>query len=204
MLPYNCPNPHIKVKIKDWFPYAQLVSVQFPEFNHKMNGIHSYNSVMVLPFKCIEEVFYIGILKEKRPLFVKGWLSAFPAGKIENNQTSIEAAHAEALQEAGLTLYSPKLIGVEMPFLHICDEKIYIFVANVKDENHSQKLEDGEVISSEITWMPWNEFTDKIRKQNIDGEPLQENAPMLGVSLIAVNKLLAINWEPSETFFNSI
>ena len=80
----------------------------------------------------------------------------------------------------------------------------YIFVANVKDENHSQKLEDGEVISSEITWMPWNEFTDKIRKQNIDGEPLQENAPMLGVSLIAVNKLLAINWEPSETFFNSI
>lgn len=192
---YNCPNTNNGVTTQEWLPFAQMVSVQFPDVSFPFKGIHSQDSVMVVPFKKIDGRNYIGTIKERRPLFHEGWLTAFPAGKIESTQTPEEAAQLEALQEAGLKILDLHLLGVDMPFLHLCDEKVYSFVAYVNDEQVSTSLEDGEWISDKITWTDWNSFKSSIRLQQHLGSalfPVQDEAPMLGVSLTVANKLIVM------------
>ena len=92
MKKYVCPNKNEWTKAEDWLPFAQMVSVKFEDVPFAMKGISSLNSVMVMPLKKVKGRLHVGIMKEKRPLFQEGWLAAFPAGKIEDNQSPEEAA----------------------------------------------------------------------------------------------------------------
>jgi len=195
MKEFECNSVHAtKTTAESWLPFAQLVTTSFDNVSFPMKGIWSKDSVMVVPFRYVNGERYVGIIKEKRPLFCGDqWLTAFPAGKIEDNQTPEEAAKLESIQEGGIIIKNLKLIGVDMPFLHICSEKVYLFIAELERENKQQHLEEGEWISDKLTWMPWNTFKIRIRFQQYMGTPLLEDAPMIGVSLSSANKLLVMD-----------
>ena len=194
MKDFKCNSMHaIKTETEEWLPFAQLVTVKFDNISFEMKGIWAKDSVMVVPFKNINGVRHIGIIKEKRPLFYGDkWLAGFPAGKIEDGQTPEQAAKLEALQEGGLTIKKLFFMGEDIPFLHICSEHIFLYVAEVEDMETNQQLESGEWIDSNITWISWDEFKEKVVVQQKDGIPVLEDAQMLGVSLMAVNKIITL------------
>ena len=90
-------------------------------------------------------------------------------------------------------------MGEEMPFLHICDEKVFLFVAEVV-ETEERELEEGEFISKDIIWFPWDTFRYRVINQQQDGVPLYDGHPMKGVSLMAANRLLISWFEPAKKF----
>lgn len=197
MKPYECPNDNEGVEeIRDWLPFAKLVTVSFPGIPFPYKGVHSQDSVIVIPFRRVGLTYQVGIIKEKRPLFHAGWLSAFPAGKIEDGQSPEEAARLESLQEAGMKLKELFLLGSDMPFLHICDETVYTFIALVDETGKKQTLEKGEMILSEMSWMNWNDFRCAILEQQLSDLPLLDNSPMDGMSRMAANKMLALRFNP--------
>lgn len=182
------------VTVNEWLSFADLVEVERDDLSYTLKGVSSVDSVMVVPVRYVNGVKEVGILKEQRPLFCGDkWLAAFPAGKVEKGQNVISAAHLESLQEAGLILSHLKYIGVDMPFLHICSEKVHLLEGEMASETE-QQLEEGEFIDGKLTWMPWEEFKAKVIRQQKDGTPLLENAPMMGVSLISANKLIAMGF----------
>lgn len=194
MKKYKCNSKHaIKTEVENWLPFAQLITVEFDNLSFKMKGIWSKDSVMVVPFKYINGIRHVGIIKEQRPLFCGDkWLAGFPAGKIEDEQTPEEAAKIEVLQEAGLTIKKIIFVGEDIPFLHICSEHIFLFVAEVEEGENPQQLESGEWIDSKISWIPWDEFKVRIIRQQRQGIPVLKDAPMMGVSLNVANKILTI------------
>ena len=106
MKDFTCNSKHsTKTTTENWLPFAQLVTVEMDNVPFAMKGVHSKNSVMVVPFRYTDGVTEVGIIKEQRPLFCGDqWLASFPAGKIEDNQSPIEAAKLESLQEGGLSV----------------------------------------------------------------------------------------------------
>ena len=197
---YNCPNPNEGIKTQKLLSFLELIEVRFSGLSFAMKGIHSKNSVIVIPFRKVGKTYEIGIIKEERLLFHAGWLSAFPAGKIEDEQSPEEAAQLELWQEGGLQPDKLIFIGSDMPFLHICDETVYSFVALVEEGQDKQSLEEGEMISSEITWMNWQDFQSAIKEQQRGGKAILPGAPMWGVSQIVANKMLALGVNPEELF----
>ena len=200
MKKYKCTSKHaIKTEVENWLPFAQHITVEFDNLSFKMKGIWSKDSVMVVPFKLINGIRHVGIIKEQRPLFCGDkWLAGFPAGKIEDEQTPEEAAKIETLQEAGLTIKKIIFVGEDIPFPHICSEHIFMFVAEVEERENLQQLEAGEWIDSKIIWMPWNEFKFRIICQQKHGTPVLKDTPMVGMSLNIANKILTIgidDWE---------
>lgn len=195
MKSFECNSKHAtKVDTENWLPFAQLVTVGMDNVPFDMKGVHSKNSVMVVPFRVLNGERYVGIIKEQRPLFCGDqWLSAFPAGKIEDDQTPEDAARLESLQEGGIVIKNLNSFRNDMPFLHICDEQVFLFTAELERES-KQQLEEGEWISKKLTWIPWEEFKERIRRQQIDGTPLLEDAPMMGVSLSSANKLIVLGF----------
>lgn len=197
MKEFECNSVHAtKTTAESWLPFAQLVTVEMDNVPFAMKGVHSKNSVMVVPFRNVNGERYVGIIKEKRPLFYGDkWLAAFPAGKIEDNQTPEDAARLESIQEGGLSFETLTPVGVEdMPFLHICNEQIFLFKAEVADEMQQQELEAGEWIDSKITWLPWRTFKRRIRRQQKDGTPVLSETPMMGASLMAANKMIVLGF----------
>ncbi len=194
MREFKCTSSHAtKTKAESWLPFAQLVTVGMDNVPFDMKGVHSKNSVMVVPFRVLNGERYVGIIKEQRPLFCGDqWLSAFPAGKIEDDQSPEDAARLESLQEGGIVIKNLNSFRNDMPFLHICDEQVFLFTAELERES-KQQLEEGEFIKK-LTWIPWKEFKERIRRQQIDGTPLLEDAPMMGVSLSSANKLIVLGF----------
>ena len=190
-------------KSTSWLPFADLVEARFPGLSFNYKGVNSNDSVMVVPFRLVNKNWEIGILIEKRPLFCKGWLSAFPAGKVNSGQSPEEAAKLETMQESGKEIRAIGTVGFEpdMPFLHLCNERIHLFVAEITEKQLDLSLEEGEFISDEgLIWIPWEDFKLAIRKQQLWGIPLLPGAPMKGVSLTVANKLLALWIEPKDAF----
>ena len=186
-----------------WLPFADLVEARFPGLSFNYKGVNSNDSVMVVPFRLKDEKWEVGVLIEERPLFYNGLLSAFPAGKINPGQSPEEAARLETLQEGGREIRAIGTVGVEpdMPFLHLCNERIYLFVAEVTEKQLELSLEEGEFISDKgLIWISWDDFKLAIRKQQLWGTPLLHGAPMKGVSLTVANKLLALWVEPKDAF----
>lgn len=195
MKKFECTSSHAtKTTTENWLPFAKLVTVEMDNVPFPMKGIHSKNSVMVVPFRYVNGVKEVGVIKEQRPLLCGDlWLAAFPAGKIEDDQTAEDAARLESLQEGGIVIKNLNFVGYDMPFLHIIDEQVFLFTAELERESE-QQLEEGEWISKKLNWIPWKEFKKRILRQQKDGTPLLEDAPMWGVSLSSANKLIAMGF----------
>ena len=182
-----------KVTVKKWLPFADCVEVERDDLSYKLKGVNSQNSVMVVPVRYVNGVKEVGIIKEQRPLFCGDlWLAAFPAGKINDDQTAEDAARLESLQEGGIVIKNLNFIGFDMPFLHLCNEQVFLFTAELERESE-QQLEEGEWIDGKLNWIPWEEFKERVIQQQIDDTPVLEDAPMWGVSLSSANKLIALD-----------
>ena len=178
----------ISYEEKSFVPFASIVEAwvkqndQFP-----FKGIASKDSVIMIPIVDGK----ICMITEERPLFCEGKLAAFPAGKIEDGQSPSTAAIAELEQEAGLICKDLKFLGKQMPFLHICDEEVYFFVA-ICERGAKQQLEAGEFIDSKLQFMEKEEFKKRLLLQQQTEEPILPDAPMDGVSLIAANRAVVM------------
>ncbi len=92
----------------------------------------------------------------------------FPGGRVEQNQTPIEAAIREVLEECNLTIDKKQL------HLLLCDRSVtkgmvwlgYYFVANVKNTENLKIMEPNKCFKME--WSPRHEIADKY-KSNLYG-----------------------------------
>jgi hypothetical protein len=200
-----CPKNANSFGTQNWSSYADLVNARFPGMSFDLKGINSQDSVMIIPFrKRANCKWEIGFILEELPLFHNGYLSAFPSKIIESNQNPEETAKLKILQEGKYVIDSLIQIGVpDMPFLHICNEQIYLFITKIIEEEEKNTLEEGKFISDDsLIWMTWDIFKETIIEQQLSNVPLLPGAPMKGVSLISINKLLALKVEPGEWFID--
>lgn len=79
------------------------------------------------------------LIKKNRPEFLKG-LYSFVGGKIEDNETSYDAAKRETLEECGLAT-NPIAIGQIIGD----DYKVYVFHSPVHNIYDAQTMEDEDI-----------------------------------------------------------
>lgn len=97
-------------------------------------------------------------------------LIGFPGGGIKVNQTPLDAAKAELLEETGCVAREFIKIGIFQPSPGFVKDLSHVFLAEVS-EMHQQELEDTEQI--EILLRRPDEVDEMVRKNEIfDGQTL--------------------------------
>ncbi|MGV3001660.1 NUDIX hydrolase [Vibrio sp.] len=106
------------------------------------------------------------LLRQFRPSLNK-WILELPAGTIEDNESPIECARRELIEETGYSAQHFKPLGQCSPLAGFCDEIQYLFVAKGLSPNQSLSPDDDEVINvikvslNDIeNWIKTDEITD--------------------------------------------
>lgn len=106
------------------------------------------------------------LLRQFRPSLNK-WILELPAGTIENNESPIECARRELIEETGYSAQHFEPLGQCSPLAGFCDEIQHLFVAKGLSPNQSLSPDDDEVINvikvslNDIeNWIKTDEITD--------------------------------------------
>ncbi|WP_105902134.1 NUDIX hydrolase [Vibrio gangliei] len=85
------------------------------------------------------------LLKQFRPSLNK-WIYELPAGTLEANESPIECARRELIEESGYQAGQLISLGQCTPLAGFCDEIQHLFVATQLSENQTLTQDDDEVI----------------------------------------------------------
>ncbi len=106
------------------------------------------------------------LLRQFRPSLNK-WILELPAGTIEANESPIECAKRELIEETGYSAQHFEPLGQCSPLAGFCDEIQHLFVAKGLSPNQSLSPDDDEVINvikvslNDIeNWIKTDEITD--------------------------------------------
>lgn len=106
------------------------------------------------------------LLRQFRPSLNK-WILELPAGTIEGDESPIECARRELIEETGYSAQHFEPLGQCSPLAGFCDEIQYLFVAKGLSPNQSLLPDDDEVINvikvslGDIeNWIKTDEITD--------------------------------------------
>ncbi|MCF7354999.1 NUDIX hydrolase [Vibrio sp. CK2-1] len=106
------------------------------------------------------------LLRQFRPSLNK-WILELPAGTIEDNESPIECARRELIEETGYSAQHFEPLGQCSPLAGFCDEIQHLFVAKGLSPNQSLSPDDDEVINvikvslNDIeNWIKTDEITD--------------------------------------------
>ncbi|GLT14526.1 NUDIX hydrolase [Vibrio algivorus] len=106
------------------------------------------------------------LLRQFRPSLNK-WILELPAGTIEGDESPIECARRELIEETGYSAQHFEPLGQCSPLAGFCDEIQYLFVAKGLSPNQSLLPDDDEVINvikvslDDIeNWIKTDEITD--------------------------------------------
>ncbi len=95
----------------------------------------------------------------------------FPAGGIDNGETSSETAVREVQEETGYRTTELSKVGTFEPSNGVIQNEAHVYIAHVDDEQIEQKLESTEDI--EVLYRRPDELEDMIRRGDIwDGATL--------------------------------
>jgi ADP-ribose pyrophosphatase len=110
-----------------------------------------------------------------------GWLTECVAGMMEENETPLEVARRELLEETGLKLKHAELLAHYLIAPGGCSDQVYLYLAEV--ENPTQSLgvhgliEEGEEIQA--FWVP---LADALRL--VDEGKIQDAKTLIGLALL--------------------
>jgi ADP-ribose pyrophosphatase len=139
--------------------------------NYEENAIHytlkMADAVMILPQ--LSSKTFLLLLEKRRSVNNSIW--GLAGGKIDNQESPLEAAHRELLEETG---YQGTLeaLGSFYPFPGLSNQRIHFFLATNITFKQEQSLEAGEEIS--LHQVSLEEMLKIINSQsNVDGILLQ-------------------------------
>lgn len=140
-------------------------------------------AAVILP---ITDEGQILLLKQFRPSLNK-WIIELPAGTIEDNESPIECAMRELIEETGYTAQQFDSLGQCTPLAGFCDEIQHLFVATGLSPNQSLSSDDDEVI--EVIKVSLHDIEHWIRNDQItDGKT---------IACLSKAKLCGLLTEPS-------
>ena len=88
-----------------------------------------------------------------------------PGGLVDPDETPLEAAHRELLEETGCQAEEITLIGASFPLPALLDSRHHIFLATGVRKRAELDLDEGEDI--EVVVLPLSKVKDKIAEEEI-------------------------------------
>jgi ADP-ribose diphosphatase len=110
----------------------------------------------------------IVLLKQWRPT-IKKWHWEFPAGAVDKDETEIESAKREFLEETGYMAKKWKKIGEFYVGVGHTDQKGIVVLAQDFIKKSKQNLEESEII--EVVEISIDKFEQMIKNKQIDDGP---------------------------------
>ena len=148
----------------------------------KHTVIKGKDSVAVIVFA---DQHRVALLKQFRSTTGRFYYE-LPAGLIEEGESLLEAARREVKEETGIIVSNLRQVSFGPNLLDPSksNEDFGVAVGTAFCQS-SRKLDDNEVISSEITWMSLYEVYERLRAQMNRGTPFKDGLFMSGHSLYA-------------------
>jgi ADP-ribose pyrophosphatase len=110
-----------------------------------------------------------------------GWLTECVAGMMEENETPLEVARRELLEETGLKLKQAELVAHYFIAPGGCSDQVYLYLGEVEDTTQPLGvhglIEEGEEIQA--AWVP---LADALRL--VDEGKIQDAKTLIGLSLL--------------------
>jgi len=110
-----------------------------------------------------------------------GWLTECVAGMMEENETPLEVARRELLEETGLKLKRAELVAHYFIGPGGCSDRVYLFLGEVEDASQPLGvhglIEEGEEIQA--AWVPLAEAL-----RLVDEGKIQDAKTLIGLSLL--------------------
>jgi len=161
--------------IKKWLQTSkELISTEFL-WKHFKIGYNSQTSDIKIKFDvldCPDWINIIAINEEQKVIMVKQFRSGinditleFPAGGVNLNETSEDAAIRELSEETGSHINSIKLIGKSNPNPAFLTNTLWTYLSENVQISKAQNLDDTEEI--EIVLVPINKIDEKIKNGEI-------------------------------------
>lgn len=94
-------------------------------------------------------------------------LLSLPGGRVEKDETPLEAAKRELLEETGFSAKSFSILKDVYPLPALCDQKVtYVFAENI-EKTQKQNLDPLEEITTHLLTL--EEIQQKVKTEEVDG-----------------------------------
>ncbi len=123
----------------------------------------------------VDAVAILGVTKEKKYILTQEYrlpigktLLGCPGGRVEKEESPLQAAQREFLEETGYTAPEFHLVGSYYPLPAICDQKVFFFFAPDAEKRKEVQLDPFESI--DLLFLSQQELQNEMKsKNNIDG-----------------------------------
>lgn len=123
-------------------------------------AVRGLKTVFVVPMATADQVI---ITRQFRYLLqADSW--EFPAGRIDEGESPLQAAHRELEEESGYTSNNLQEIAIFAPCNGLSDEICHVFLATELNKTQ-QRLEDTEVVTVHVKTV--DEFQDMINNNTV-------------------------------------
>lgn len=126
-----------------------LIQIRKDQLSLPASAPYSYYTLETVPFA----VVILALLKNGTFLFIEEYrhptkkiILACPAGYMDPNESPIDAAKRELLEETGYSAESFELIGQAYPYAGISQQKNFFVLAKGAAPHQFPKLEQSEII----------------------------------------------------------